>query len=114
MNSHLPAINSPGSTQAACKIIPNIDHSLQSNRDADQAVGDTCCGARLRGNAPVGGAGRMGDGGLGVAEVGCDRNHPSVVDHAPRGILTVLDLEGHNAAASFLLAHRQLMLWMRR
>ena len=65
-------------------------------------------------DAAVGGGGRMGDGGLGVAQVGGDRDHAGRIHHAPGGVLAALDLERDDAAAGFLLLHRQRMLRMRR
>ena len=101
-------------TQAARQIVLDIDNRLQPDRDADQAIRDARRRACFWRDAPMGGAGRVGDRRLGIAEVGSDRDHPRVVDDAPRCLLAALDLERHDAAAGLLLSHRQLVLRMRR
>ena len=70
--------------------------------------------ARLGADAAVRGRSRMGDRGLGVAEIGGDRNHARRVHHAPRRLAPALDVERHDRAAAALLPFRQRVLRMRR
>jgi len=51
-------------------------------------------------------------GGLGVAQIGGDREQAAVVHHPPRRFAPALDLERHDGAAAGLLLQRQRMLGM--
>ena len=57
------------------------DDGFQSHRDTQQTLANSGGLACLRRNAPVRGAGRMGDRGLGIAEVRGDGNHLGRIDH---------------------------------
>jgi len=50
---------------------------------------------------------------FGVAQVSGDRQHLGRVDEFPRCGLPTLQFKSNDAAAGFLLRHRQLMLWVR-
>jgi hypothetical protein len=102
------------SLQTTCEIILYIDNRLQPNRDAYQPIGDARSRTRFRRNARMGGAGRMGDGGFGIAQIRGDGQQLGAIDQSPRRLLATLDFERHDAAAGLLLAHRQRVLRMRR
>ena len=53
---------------------------------------------------------RMGDGGLGVTQVGGDRNDFRRINEAPRRLFTALDLEAHHRTEGTLLPLGQLVL----
>ncbi|MDT4844377.1 hypothetical protein FQZ97_783330 [compost metagenome] len=54
----------------------------------------------------------MGDGGLGITEVGGDGDHPGGVDETPGRFLAALGLEAHHGAEATLLTLGQLVLRM--
>jgi hypothetical protein len=57
----------------------------------------------------------MGDGGLGVAQIGGNRDQPGGVDQGPgRFSLAAAQFEGDDAAEAGLLPLRQFVLRMRR
>jgi hypothetical protein len=55
----------------------------------------------------------MGNGGFGVAQIGGNGEHLRGINDAPSGGFAAFDFKRDNAAAGFLLAHRQFVLWMR-
>ena len=60
----------------------------------------------------MGGAGRVRDGGLGVAQVGGDGDHAGRIDHLPGVLLAALHLEAHHGTETALLTLGQRVLRM--
>jgi hypothetical protein len=61
----------------------------------------------------VGGGGRVGDGALGIAQVGGNGDHASGIDHLPCLRLATLQLEREDAAVAALLRGGQRVLRVR-
>ncbi len=58
----------------------------------------------------MGGGCRMGNGGLGVPQVGGNRDHLRCIDQPPGGLLPPLQLKGEDPSGTTLLTGRQSML----
>ena len=94
------------------KVFRIFHQVFQTDRDADQAVTDTGISALLRGQAAMGSGRRMGNGGLGITQVGGDGDHPRGIDKAPGALFATLDLEADHGTEGTLLTLGQFMLRM--
>ena len=77
-----------------------------------EVVADAGVGPLLRRQTAVGRGRRMGDGGLGVTQVGGDRNDFRRIDKAPGRLLAPLDLKADHGTEGTLLTLGQFMLRM--
>ena len=78
----------------------------------NQVIADAGAGSLIGTDAGVGGGGRVGDGGLGVSEVGGDRQQPGRVDYLPCLPPPTADFKRDHAAETAMQASRQLVLGM--
>ena len=98
--------------QSALQVTSQICRVFQSNRQPDQAVGDTCRQALLRCEPAMRGGRRVGDGAFCITKIGGDGKDARGINKCPGICPAPFELKGNDATKAGLLAGRQRMLRM--
>ena len=98
--------------QTARQIRLQISQVFKTDGNADQVVTNPCIGPFGRCQTAMGSGRRMGNGGLGITQVGGDGDHPRGINKAPGSLFATLDLKADHGTEGTLLTLGQFMLRM--